>query len=144
ASAIVIGVPTFLLQSHYSRSFEEEADRFAFTTLAGHDTSPAWFAAAMRKLDVFNHGSNKEEAGVAYLSSHPSSAARIAAAEASGEAFIEAHPELFRETPDYDACEGEGICPDEDDGDCEDCDGEDYFDADAVDEDIDSEASTES
>ena len=131
ASAIVIGVPTFLLRNHYSRSFEEEADTFAFTTLAGHDISPAWFAAAMRKLDVFNHGSNKEEAGIAYLSSHPSTAARIAAAEASGEAFSRARPDLIRETPDYDACEDEGICHDDE---CDDCDDEDYFDADAVEE----------
>ena len=135
ASAIVIGVPTFLLQSHYSRSFEEEADGFAFTTLADHKTSPAWFAAAMRKLDIFNHGSNKEE-GVAYLSSHPSTAARIAAAEASGETFIDAHPELIRESPDYDACEDEGICPDEDE---DYCDDEDCLDGDAVYEDIEAD-----
>jgi len=125
ASAIVVGVPTFLLQSHYSRGFEEEADAFAFTTLAAHNTSPAWFAEAMRKLDDFHHGSNQDE-GVAYLSSHPSSFARIAAAEAEGEAFISAHPELIRETPGYDACADEGVCADEDEdseaGDCDDAD----------------------
>lgn len=125
ASAIVVGVPTFLLQSHYSRGFEEEADAFAFTTLAAHNTSPAWFAEAMRKLDDFHHGSDQDE-GVAYLSSHPSSFARIAAAEAEGETFIAAHPELIRETPGYDACADEGVCADEDEdseaGDCDDAD----------------------
>ena len=40
--------------------------------------------------------------------------ARIAAAEAAGEAFIAAHPELVRETPGYDPCTGEGNCPDDD------------------------------
>ena len=135
ASAIVVGVPTFLLQSHYSRGFEEEADTFAFTTLAAHNTSPAWFAAAMRALDSFSHGSNKDQGGFAYLSSHPSSASRIAAAEASGEVFISAHPELMRETPDYDACAEENICPDEDEDEDEvDCDDWDCDDSDDVEE----------
>ena len=130
ASAIVVGVPTFLLQSHYSRGFEEEADTFAFTTLAAHNTSPAWFAAAMRKLDT-HYDVDDAEGSASYLSSHPSSAERIAAAEASGEAFINAHPELIRETPDYDACEEEGICPDEDEyEDDSDCEESDCVDAD--------------
>ena len=124
ASAIVVGIPTFLLQSHYSRGFEEEADSFAFTTLASHNTSPAWFAAAIRKLDA-HFDVDDTDSGGTYLSSHPGSAARIAAAEVSGAAFISAHPELIRETPDYDACEVEGVCPqeedDEDGGDCNDC-----------------------
>ncbi len=120
ASTIVVGVPTFLLQNHYSRGFEEEADGFAFSTLAAHNTSPAWFAAAMRKLDDHEDPRKGGIGGNAYLSSHPSSAARIAAAEASGELFITAHPELVRESPGYDACEEEGICPDDDDEDCAD------------------------
>lgn len=143
ASAIVIGVPTFLLQSHYSRGFEEEADAFAFNTLAAHNTSPAWFAAAMRKLDDFHHGGKKAEGGVAYLSSHPSSAARIAAAEASGEAFISAHPDQIRETPGYDACAEEGVCPDEDEDDS-DCDDESCLDPDEVDENSDAVETAES
>lgn len=144
ASTIVVGVPTFLLQSHYSRGFEEEADAFAFTTLAAHNTSPAWFAAAMRKLDIYNHGSNTEE-HAAYLSSHPSTAARIAAAEASGEAFISAHPDLIRETPGYDACEVEGICPDEDYSECEDdCDDCDCIDPDEAEENLETDEAVES
>lgn len=145
ASGIVIAVPAFLLQSHYSRGFEEEADAFAFSTLAAHATSPAWFAAAMRKLDDHYGETGEEDDGPAYLSSHPRSVARIAAAEAAGDAFIAAHPELVRETPDYNACEDEGICPeeDEDDGDCDDCDDEDYFNTDAIDEGSDDEVTQE-
>jgi Zn-dependent protease with chaperone function len=116
ASAIVVAVPTFLLQSHYSRGFEEEADGFAFTTLAAHATSPAWFASAMRKLD--EHASGADDDGMTYLSSHPSHASRIDAAEVAGVMFLTEHPELARETPDYDACEEEDICPDEHDGTC--------------------------
>ncbi|HET9031627.1 MAG TPA: M48 family metallopeptidase [Dokdonella sp.] len=122
ASAIVIGIPTFLLQSHYSRGFEEEADQFAFSTLAAHNTSPAWFAAAMRNLDEHHGAAKSGDRDIAYLSSHPSTPSRIAAAEASGEQFIASHPELIRETPGYDACEEEGICAEDD---LEDCDNDD-------------------
>ncbi len=135
ASAIVIGIPTFLLQSHYSRGFEEEADRFAFATLGAHATSPAWFAAAMRKLDEVHDGGKSREDGIAYLSSHPSTPSRIAAAEAAGEEFIANHPDLIRETPGYDACESDGICPDDDDEPCED---DDCIDADEAVENVDS------
>lgn len=114
ASTIVVAVPTFLLQSHYSRGFEQEADRFAFDTLAAQRISPAWFASAMRRLDAHYDSDGDDDAGVAYLSSHPRSADRIAAAEASGATFIAAHPELLRETPGYDPCAAEGLCPDED------------------------------
>ncbi|MEO7935136.1 MAG: M48 family metallopeptidase [Dokdonella sp.] len=120
ASTIVIGVPTFLLQNHYSRGFEEEADAFAFDTLTAHNTSPAWFAQAMRKLDDHYDARKDQQGGNAYLSSHPSSAARIAAAEASGVQFITAHPELVRESPGYDPCEEEGICADDEDEACAD------------------------
>ena len=122
ASTVVVAVPAFLLQSHYSRGFEEEADGFAFTTLAAHGISPAWFASAMRKLDADHDMGDDKGGGIAYLSSHPSSSARIAAAEISGEEFVAAHPELARENPGYDACLEEGICPDveetDDDGEC--------------------------
>jgi Zn-dependent protease with chaperone function len=113
ASAVVIAVPTFLLQSHYSRQFEEAADRFAFETLAARRTSPAWFAAAMRKLDAYYDADSQQKSGSAYLSSHPSSADRIAAAEDAGTDFLAEHPELGAETPDYDACLEEGICAEE-------------------------------
>lgn len=133
ASAIVVGVPTFLLQNHYSRGFEQEADEFAFETLAARGISPSWFAQAMRELDDYYDVDEME--GAAYLSSHPSSGERISAAEERGTAFVESHPELAREEPGYDACVEEDICPDEDDaGDIEDCEDEDCWEADAEEE----------
>ena len=111
ASAVVVGVPTFLLQSHYSRGFEEESDREAFATLEAMGESPAWFAEAMRALMA----AHDEVAGddVKYLSTHPSSDERIEAAEQAGASFLERHPDKFRDVPGYDACEDEGICDDE-------------------------------
>ncbi len=112
ASAVVVGVPTFLLQSHYSRGFEQESDRHAFATLEAMGESPAWFAEAMRAL-MIAHDEVDGGDGVKYLSTHPSSGERIAAAEAAGAAFLERHPDKFRDVPGYDPCEDEGICEDE-------------------------------
>ncbi|MCB1576297.1 MAG: hypothetical protein KDI81_02870, partial [Xanthomonadales bacterium] len=99
----------------------------------------AWFASAMRRLDAHYDSDGDDDAGVAYLSSHPRSADRIAAAEAAGAAFITAHPELVRETPGYDPCVAEGICPDEDD-----CDDDACIDSDEADEYEDSEDAVDS
>jgi len=123
ASAVVVAVPTFLLQSHYSRGFEEEADRFAFERLAALGESPAWFAEAMRRIaDESDYDDD-----LAYLSSHPSTTERIVAAEQAGERFLAAHPDRAKDSPGYDACAEEGICPedDEDDG----CDYDCWFEA---------------
>jgi Zn-dependent protease with chaperone function len=119
AGAVVIAVPTFLLDSHYSRGFESEADAFAFDLLARHDTSPHWFARAMEALLA----DQPDDAQLAYLSSHPPTAERIAQADAAGRRFAAEHPQL---------CSG-GVCPgdvesekkqEEDAPACDDC-GED-------------------
>ncbi|HNR91428.1 MAG TPA: M48 family metallopeptidase [Dokdonella sp.] len=124
ASSVVIGVPTFLLQNHYSRGFEEESDRYAFATLEAMGESPAWFAEGMRNLQQAH-----EDYGdaAAWLSTHPSDEARIAAAEAAGEAFLERHPDRFRDVPGYDPCADEDICEDEEPE--EDCGEDDCADA---------------
>ena len=119
AGAVVIAVPTFLLNSHYSRGFEEEADRQAFALLAAHDESPHWFAEAMQRLQ----SETPDDGQLAYLSSHPSTYERIANAESAAMEFAVAHPDLC---PD-------GVCPgeeadDADDGDCDDF----YTDATAI------------
>ncbi len=88
AGAVVVAIPTFLLDSHYSRGFEEEADRHAFDLLARHGESPCWFAEAMRALQQ----DSVDEEYYAYLSSHPPTVDRIAAAEAAALAFASAHP----------------------------------------------------
>jgi len=116
ASTVVIGVPTFLLQSHYSRGFEDDADRFAFATLAQRGESPAWFAEAMRKLDAQADAADDD---ISYLSSHPISADRIAAAEAAGVEFLAAHPDKAKEVPGYDPCSEEAACLEEEV--CDDC-----------------------
>jgi Zn-dependent protease with chaperone function len=88
AGAVVVAVPTFLLDGHYSRGFESEADESAFATLAAHDVSPHWFAAIMQKLQK----QAPDESGLAYLSSHPSTAERILRAEHLAQDFDAARP----------------------------------------------------
>ena len=112
ASAVVVAVPPFLLQGHYSREFESEADAFALRTLAEKGTSPAWFAQAMRTLEAFVSDQGESDDSPGYLSSHPQTRERIDEAEFAGEKFAIEHPELYRERPDYDACAEDGICED--------------------------------
>ena len=88
AGAIVVGIPTFLLHSHYSRSFESEADDYAFASLSAHGISPANFAAVMRLLQKAHPMS---ERGAAYLSTHPPTLARILRAQEEAERFDAAH-----------------------------------------------------
>ncbi|HEY6893736.1 MAG TPA: M48 family metallopeptidase [Rhodanobacteraceae bacterium] len=116
AGAVVVAVPTFLLTSHYSREFEDEADRYAFDLLAQHGESPHWFAEAMRVLQAAR--ASRTRSHLAYLSSHPDTADRIGEAEAAAARFAAAHPDL---------CPA-GVCPGEepdDDSVCEDCDDDD-------------------
>lgn len=87
ASALVVAVPTFLLDSHYSRAFETEADQYAFASLAAHGISPGRFAEVMTMMmqrdPRFRHGDR--EGG--YLSTHPATAERILAARKAAERF---------------------------------------------------------
>ncbi len=127
ASAVVVAVPTVLLQNRYSRQFEDEADRFAYAHLAAHARSPSWLGSALGQLDA----DLPDDASLAWMSSHPATAARIAAADAAGADFIARRPELADEEPavvlaDEDEEAGGGpwcsCCDDTDD--CADCEAD--------------------
>lgn len=120
ASAVVVAVPTVLLQNRYSRQFEDEADRFAYAHLAGLAISPSWLGAALGQLE----SDLPDDASLAWMSSHPATAARIAAADAAGADFVARRPELAGEEPDVVLAEEEdtddgpwcACCDDTDDG----------------------------
>jgi Zn-dependent protease with chaperone function len=123
AGTVVVAVPTFLLTSHYSRDFEDEADHYPFDLLSRHGESPHWFAEAMRDLQA-DHPKDVRSR-VAYVSSHPDTADRITAAEDAAIRFAAAHPDLCPNG----VCPGEG--PD-DELECDDCgDEEDEDDVDS-------------
>ncbi|MGI9316855.1 MAG: M48 family metallopeptidase, partial [bacterium] len=77
---VIIALPVFLLQSHYSRAHEAEADDFALNAMIERNIDPIHFARIMQKLEDFHTeepGTDKKESGGSaanitdYLSSHP-------------------------------------------------------------------------
>lgn len=77
-TALAVAVPSVLLQSGYSRAFEEEADSYAFMRLKGIGVAPRHFGDIMRRLEA----SHRRLAGgdrqvLDYLSSHPNTESRI-------------------------------------------------------------------
>jgi Zn-dependent protease with chaperone function len=72
---VAAGIPMFLVDSHYSRGFEEDADRFAFDALASHGIDPEAFVRAMQALERAHPELKGEQAR--YASSHPLTAERI-------------------------------------------------------------------
>jgi Zn-dependent protease with chaperone function len=88
AGAVVVAVPTFLLDSHYSREFEDEADHFALDLLVKHEETPYWFAAAMRSLQA----KHPESGRLAYLASHPPTLQRIELADEAATTYAKQRP----------------------------------------------------
>jgi len=87
-TSLAVALPTALLQSSYSRDFEDEADAHAFEHLKAHGLSTKHFADIMARMEAFRSretGSEKSSGKSAtgldrvldYLSSHPATARRI-------------------------------------------------------------------
>ncbi len=88
---LVVALPTFLLQSHYSRKHEAEADEFAFDAMIEKSIDPIHFATIMEKMENFKpedvviedsgngqgHDPDTGEGLSGYLSSHPATIDRI-------------------------------------------------------------------
>jgi len=88
ASTLVVAIPTFLLENHYSRTFENDADDYAFASLAAHGISPRRFAEVMLHLQK---SEAEAEGRVAYLSTHPPTSQRIFKAQAAATEFEAGH-----------------------------------------------------
>ena len=86
-TSLAATLPTALLQSGYSRAFEDEADSYAFLRLKEIGSSPKYFAQILARIeesrdkgdDASKNG--KQSGGAArdfgYLSTHPATAQRI-------------------------------------------------------------------
>jgi len=83
-----LALPVFLLQSHYSRQFETEADRFAFERMMAAGIDPGNFAAIlgrMTRTELPTHGQEpnpgtrrqQREKSLEYLRSHPATDGRM-------------------------------------------------------------------
>lgn len=86
---VAAGIPMFLVDSHYSRGFEEDADRFAFDALASQGIDPVAFVHAMQALERAHPELHGEE--LRYASSHPLTSGRIARANEASARFRAAH-----------------------------------------------------
>ena len=88
---IAIALPVFLLESHYSREDETEADRYAFERMMEAGIDPVHFSTIMAKI---SHNPDSEPEGaeqdserrdnsnlLQYLSTHPSTPERMSQAE---------------------------------------------------------------
>lgn len=77
------GVASLFIDSHYSRSFETEADKYAFEHMLKAGMDPMHFGRIMKKMDEdgqVNHSAVNGEEGslfLEYLSSHPQTEERV-------------------------------------------------------------------
>jgi Zn-dependent protease with chaperone function len=85
------GIPVFLISSHYSRRFEQDADEFAFHALAQQGIDPVAFVHAMQALERAHPELKGGSEGLRYVSSHPLDAERIARANEASRVFRAGH-----------------------------------------------------
>ncbi|MGH8078514.1 MAG: M48 family metallopeptidase [Lysobacter sp.] len=79
-SSLAVSIPAVLLSNGFSRGHEREADEYAFALLQRRGRSSQAFADIMRRLSK-GVPAGMEEGPIGYLSTHPPSPKRIAAAE---------------------------------------------------------------
>ena len=75
-TSIAVTVPTVILQSGYSREFEDDADTFALARLKEIGVSPRAFADVLQRIDQARSGKGGRAARD-YFSTHPLTAARV-------------------------------------------------------------------
>ncbi|WNB77357.1 M48 family metallopeptidase [Methylomonas koyamae] len=78
-SNLLAAAPALVLEAHYSREFERDADNFAAETLRANGLSAGRLADMLLKLETARQSrlDGKFGAGLDYLSSHPNSEERI-------------------------------------------------------------------
>lgn len=87
-TGLAVALPTVLLETGYSRQFEEEADDFAFRRMKEVGLSPRHFADMMKRLEDHEQRTLRTKAAgggdtIDFLSTHPATRARIARALAA-------------------------------------------------------------
>lgn len=96
---IAVALPVFLLENHYSRENENEADHYAFERMMEAGIDPAYFSIMMEKISRTPESDSKDSAprneeqdGAdlrGYLSTHPSTQERVSQAEMYSRKFRE-------------------------------------------------------
>ena len=90
-SSIVVALPVFLLESHYSRENETEADHYAFERMMEAGIDPVHFSTIMEKISSAPKSDSKDNTSISdvrndaeplkYLSTHPTTPERVLQAE---------------------------------------------------------------
>lgn len=70
ASTLAAALPTVLVEAHYSREFEREADRFAHSWMRAHGEDPGALGALLARMD-------EGAPGMGWLSTHPATPERV-------------------------------------------------------------------
>ncbi|WP_051560123.1 M48 family metallopeptidase [Marinobacterium jannaschii] len=73
AASVLTVLPTLLVEAHYSREFETEADRFAIDLLQQLNKDPGHLATMLHKLEQQYGG----DGSTGWLDSHPGTEARL-------------------------------------------------------------------
>jgi predicted Zn-dependent protease len=79
-TGLAVAVPALLLESGYSREFEDEADSYALQRLKEIGVAPNEFAEILKRLLEFennNGGKAQRKHSLDYVSTHPVTAPRI-------------------------------------------------------------------
>lgn len=84
-SAIAAGLPVVLMNTHYSREMEHEADAYALQHMAQACIPAHYFATLLLRLAVHTAGRNPDSAVPEMLSSHPNVNTRV-------QSFLQAAP----------------------------------------------------
>lgn len=81
-SSLLVAAPTVLMNAHYSRQLEREADRYGAALLKAGGHAPRVLGEMLQKLEK-SHGEHSGERGwTDYLQSHPATEERIRELEA--------------------------------------------------------------
>jgi len=88
---MVVALPVFLLESHYSRSHESEADEYAFKQMVKLGIDPIYFANMFGKM-VEKESSDTVEKYGEFLSTHPSSPRRMQRAREYSAKYFHSNP----------------------------------------------------
>ncbi len=89
---MVVALPVFLLESHYSRSNESEADEYAFKQMVQLGIDPIYFANMFEKMEELEEGDNLGKSSGEFLSTHPSSPRRMQRAREYSAKYFHSNP----------------------------------------------------
>lgn len=86
---ILLGLPVFFIQSHYSKIYETEADKFAFELMLKNNINPTVFSDMLSKISIEKkkEAVQVDEQNENYFSTHPATSKRLKMAKKYAEQF---------------------------------------------------------